>query len=90
MSGANLPGTSTSRLGENESECIMHSRIVTEGCHDLLCCVRSVFVMSIDTICVFKLLFHPPPLFFGTEMGLVRITSWYQNFDGSHFGSRPS
>ena len=26
----------------------------------------------------------------GTVMGLVRITSWYPNFNGSHFGLPPS
>ena len=31
-----------------------------------------------------------PKLFFFHKMGLVRITSWYPNFNGSHFGLPPS
>ena len=29
-------------------------------------------------------------IMFGSAMGLVRITSWYSNFNGSHFGLLPS
>ena len=33
---------------------------------------------------------HSDALMLKCAMGLVRITSWYPNFNGSHFGLPPS